>query len=91
MFSHVLIWNKVINNSFYYYFFRDRIRTAVNVVGDAFGAGIVEHLSRNDLMTMDFTAREDAVPLEPFERYTPKQEDGNEVRASDASLGETNF
>ena len=71
--------------------YRDRIRTAVNVVGDAFGAGIVEHLSRNDLMSMDFTAREDAVPLEPVERYTPKTEEINEVRASDASLGATNF
>lgn len=28
---------------------RDRFRTAVNVLGDAFGAGIVEHLSRNDI------------------------------------------
>ena len=42
-------------------------------------------------MTMDFTAREDSVPLEPFERYTPKQEGGNDVRASDASLGTTDF
>ncbi|XP_056019959.1 excitatory amino acid transporter 1-like isoform X2 [Ostrea edulis] len=29
--------------------FLDRFRTAVNVLGDAFGAGIVEHLSRNDI------------------------------------------
>jgi len=71
--------------------YRDRIRTAVNVIGDAFGAGIVEHLSRNDLMSMDFTAREDSVPLEPLERYTPKNEEMNEVRASDGSLGATNF
>ena len=42
-------------------------------------------------MTMDFTAREDAVPLEPFEQYTPKQEGGKEVRASDACLGATDF
>ena len=40
-------------------------------MGDAFGAGVVEHLSRDDLMSMDFTQREDAVPLEPYERYTP--------------------
>ena len=70
---------------------RDRIRTAINVMGDAFGAGIVEHLSRDDLMSMGFTQREDAVPLEPYERYTPKNEEANDVRASDASLRATNF
>ena len=74
-----------------YSFFRDRIRTAVNVTGDSFGAGVVEHLSRDDLMTMDYSAREDAIPLEPFERYTPKNDEASEVRASDASLGATNF
>ena len=58
---------------------RDRIRTAINVVGDAFGAGIVEHLSCNDLMSMDFMQCEDAVPLEPYERYTPKNEEANDV------------
>ena len=58
---------------------RDRIRTANNVVGDAFGAGIVEHLSCNDLMSMDFMQCEDAVPLEPYERYTPKNEEANDV------------
>ena len=70
---------------------RDRIRTAINVVGDAFGAGIVEHLSCNDLMSMDFMQCEDAVQLEPYERYTPKNEEANDVRASDASLRGTNF
>lgn len=32
--------------------FLDRFRTAVNVLGDAFGAGIVEHLSRGDLHSL---------------------------------------
>lgn len=30
--------------------FLDRFRTAVNVLGDSYGAGIVEHLSRNDIL-----------------------------------------
>lgn len=33
--------------------FLDRIRTAVNVLGDSFGAGIVAHLSRHDLDKMN--------------------------------------
>ena len=60
-------------------------------MGDAFGAGIVEHLSRDDLMSMDFTQPEDAVPLKPYERYTPKNEEANNVRTSVASLRATNF
>ncbi|KAL8619022.1 hypothetical protein ACOMHN_020720 [Nucella lapillus] len=31
----------------------DRFRTSVNVLGDAYGAGIVHHLSRTDLKRMD--------------------------------------
>jgi len=31
----------------------DRFRTAINVLGDALGAGIVYHLSKNELSTMD--------------------------------------
>ena len=34
-------------------FSRDRFRTTVNVFGDAIGAGIVAHLSRDDLPTED--------------------------------------
>ncbi|XP_065070065.1 excitatory amino acid transporter 1-like isoform X2 [Rhopilema esculentum] len=33
--------------------FLDRIRTAVNVLGDSIGAGIVDHLSKDDLDDMD--------------------------------------
>ena len=32
---------------------RDRIRTSVNVIGDSYGAAIVDHLSRGDLMRQD--------------------------------------
>lgn len=31
----------------------DRIRTSINVLGDAFGAGIVYHLSKGELDKMD--------------------------------------
>ncbi len=35
------------------YSFRDRIRTSINVVGDAYGAGIVYHLSKAELAEQD--------------------------------------
>merc|ERR1711923_537181 len=31
----------------------DRFRTAINVLGDSIGAGIVSHLSQNELETLD--------------------------------------
>lgn len=35
------------------FFYRDRMRTSVNVVGDSFGAGIVYHLSKAELDNID--------------------------------------
>lgn len=34
-------------------FLRDRLRTSINVLGDAYGAGIVYHLSKDELDRMD--------------------------------------
>merc|ERR1712150_397883 len=42
--------------------FLDRIRTTVNVLGDAFGAGIVNYLSKRDLAQIDEGG--DALPVE---------------------------
>lgn len=35
------------------FYYRDRFRTSVNVVGDSFGAGIVYHLSKAELDALD--------------------------------------
>ena len=37
-----------------FYIYSDRFRTAVNVWGDSLGAAIVEHLSRKDLLAVDY-------------------------------------
>ncbi|KXJ21974.1 excitatory amino acid transporter 3 [Exaiptasia diaphana] len=70
--------------------FIDRIRTTVNVLGDSLGAGIVEHLSRDDLMNMDFIAREEIEPLTMTDdKFNPR--DTGKRTASDSSIRETNF
>lgn len=44
--------------------FLDRFRTTVNVLGDSIGAGVVEHLSREDLLNYDVNGRmDDHAPL----------------------------
>jgi len=77
-------------NLYYCFIFRDRVRTSINVLGDAFGAGIVEHLSRDDLMNMDFIAREEIEPLAMADdKFNPR--DSGKQTGSDSSLRETNF
>ncbi|KAL7287411.1 hypothetical protein TKK_0018526 [Trichogramma kaykai] len=51
--------------------FLDRVRTSVNVLGDCFGAGIVYHLSKDELVKMDELKRledlqEVVVPASPL-------------------------
>ena len=62
----------------YFIFFlcRDRFRTAVNVLGDAIGAGIVAHLSRDELREAD-EADKDGVgdDNELLEKYRPRDPD----------------
>lgn len=38
-----------INDQIFFRIYRDRVRTVVNVLGDAIGAGIVDHLSQSEL------------------------------------------
>ncbi|KAL4641545.1 excitatory amino acid transporter 3-like [Arapaima gigas] len=53
----------------------DRLRTMVNVLGDAFGAGIVQKLSKKELERMDLTSDVDVV--NPFAlEATMDDEDG---------------
>lgn len=61
----------------------------VNVLGDAIGAGIVEHLSRDELMNADQSKMEEggegvdgeAIELmeTPQGKYTPKDPDSGSV------------
>lgn len=39
--------------SLHIFVFRDRIRTSVNILGDGIGAGVVDHLVRNELGPME--------------------------------------
>ncbi|XP_031554772.1 excitatory amino acid transporter 3-like [Actinia tenebrosa] len=59
--------------------FIDRFRTIVNVMGDAYGSGIVEHLSRDDIMMMDHVAADEGHTLELGERYRSKDPDAENV------------
>ena len=43
--------------------YRDRIRTAINVLGDSYGAGIVAHLSRAELAADEHNKSEDLPDL----------------------------
>lgn len=45
----------------------DRMRTSINVVGDSFGAGIVDHLSRAELAELDAAELALAAPAETEE------------------------
>ena len=56
--------------------FRDRIRTSINVLGDAFGAGIVHHLCKDDLEKLDMEVVKDLAdqgmsPLSPMSPFDP--------------------
>ena len=47
--THYSIWAAYLIECTIFYTYRDRFRTTVNVLGDSFGARIVERLSRKQL------------------------------------------
>uniref|UniRef100_A0A3Q1FEB5 Amino acid transporter n=1 Tax=Acanthochromis polyacanthus TaxID=80966 RepID=A0A3Q1FEB5_9TELE len=49
----------------------DRMRTSINVVGDSFGAGIVDHLSRAELEELDAAERQMLPPEEELDFIPP--------------------
>ena len=67
--------------------FRDRIRTSVNILGDGIGAGVVDHLVRNDLGPPDLEEGEGTnKPIQArtasglyAERHLPSRDDFNET------------
>ncbi|GAB0204179.1 excitatory amino acid transporter 3 [Grus japonensis] len=59
---------------------RDRFRTMVNVLGDAFGTGIVEKLSKKELEQMDVTSEVNIV--NPFALETILDNDEAETKKS---------
>jgi hypothetical protein len=52
---------------------RDRLRTSINVLGDAYGCGIVEHLSRNELKKLDEQAEHE------FAQIIAKQQEPDDL------------
>jgi hypothetical protein len=54
-------------------YFSDRIRTSINVLGDGFGAGIVYHLSKDELNKMDELKKLDSLEIVTI----PQQNCGN--------------
>ncbi|XP_066920841.1 excitatory amino acid transporter-like [Clytia hemisphaerica] len=65
--------------------FLDRVRTMINVLGDAYGAGIVQHLSKDDLAKADLIekAKLERKAEEQGNYRTLKDDEGDEVSFED--------
>lgn len=57
----------------------DRIRTVVNVLGDSFGAAIVEHYSKNELKSTSETT----IPVGNGNSILPFPIDNNNAKGND--------
>ena len=66
-----------------------RVRTAVNVLGDAFGAAIVAHLSRHELDTMGEDASEHEMKEVEERRLLADIEEGKQQTGEKTILAET--
>jgi Na+/H+-dicarboxylate symporter len=51
------------------FYYRDRFRTAINVLGDAYGAGLIAHLSREELAQMDRELYLDDIEMTDKHKY----------------------
>ena len=54
-----------------FYRYRDRLRTSINVLGDGYGAGIVYHLSKDELAKMDSERKIENLELGMFPSSAP--------------------
>lgn len=70
------------DRSIEYRFFSDRLRTSVNVLGDAFGAGIVHHLCKRDLQLMDTIHPEKRASVGKWTTFRPRAISGIFMRDS---------
>ena len=61
----------------------DRVRTAVNVLGDAFGAAIVAHLSKNELEAMSVGEDYQMADIESNKLLRDLTEDEKEEKAEE--------
>ena len=52
---------------------RDRCRTTTNVMGDALGSGVVQHLSRDELKPRDTKENKGLIPLENYSTTIPNE------------------
>ncbi|XP_022245600.1 excitatory amino acid transporter 2-like isoform X2 [Limulus polyphemus] len=66
----------------------DRLRTSINVLGDAFGAGIVHHLSKAELDKID--AEHARIEMEMPERKFSVTTRGNFMRQRSLEIGSSN-
>ena len=57
--------------------YRERFRTAVNILGDSFGAGLVDHLTKADIERNKEERKKSIIPMEILEKA---RRDSNDVR-----------
>ena len=69
----------------------DRVRTAVNVLGDAFGAAIVAHLSKQELEVMAGGENWQMEDIESNKLLRDQTEDEKEEKSEDVSASAKSY